>query len=580
MKKLYFCLSFIIFTSITLFSQITFTDVAVTMGVNDPGAGQGAVMLDVNNDGYLDIFLDNNNNANKLWINSSGTAFTDQTTVYGLSFTGPGRGVSAGDFDNDGNIDIMIGQFNATLILYKNNAGSFTNYTSTAGIALTSWGGSVNWFDYNNDGRLDAMLGNDGVPYHYNYLFRNDNLLSFTNVAYSSGITDSTSTLTIATADYDNDGDLDIFCGTQTNYGPATSFLYKNNGNGTFSDVTVASGMIIMEYSWGSDWGDFDNDGDMDLYAANSNGPNRLLQNNGNGTFTDVSSQYGVADPSQSFSCGWADFDNDTDLDLYVANGSTGIDKLFRNDGSTFTDVAATVGTNDTRHSACISWGDFNNDGFMDLYLVNNGTENRLYKNNAGNSNKWVILKLRGVVSNRSAIGTRVRVKTGGISQIREVQGGSGGKGQNSLPVEFGLGSAGTIDSLIVRWPSGTVQTFTNVNPNVIYSLTEGSILLGLNQTSSEIPQKYTLKQNYPNPFNPTTTIKFEIPNTKSETNSKTEIRIYDALGREVTTLINEQLQPGSYEVTFDAGNLPSGVYFYMLRAGGFVDAKKMILVK
>src|SRR4030095_702614 len=428
MKQVYVSLIFFLLSITNLQSQVTFTDVAPTMGVNDPGAGQGAVFLDANNDGLLDIFLVNNANLNKFWINNSGTGFTDQSAAYGLSFNGAGRGCSAGDFDNDGLIDIMVGNFNQNLILYKNMSGSYTNVTTAAGINLPSWGGSINWFDYNNDGRLDAVFGNDGVPYHYNYLFRNDNLSSFTNVAYPSGLTDSASTLTLASADFDNDGDLDLFCGSQTNLGvTGTGLLYRNNGNGTFTDVTVASGLVTLVYSWGADWGDFDNDGDMDLYLAHSNGVNQLYKNNG-GTFTESAITYGIADPTQSFSCGWFDYDNDGDLDLYVANASTGIDKLYRNDGSTFTDVAATVGTNDTRHSACISVGDFNNDGFLDIYLVNNGSENRLYKNNAGNSNKWVILKLRGVASNRSAIGTRVRIKTGSLSQIREVQGGSGGK--------------------------------------------------------------------------------------------------------------------------------------------------------
>ena len=396
MIKIYFSILFIILQFANqIFSQVTFTDVSITYGMNDPGNGQGAVFLDVNNDGFLDLFLDNNGSQNKLWINNSGSGFTDQTSAYGLAFNGPGRGVSVADYNNDGLIDIMIGNYNATLILYKNNNGSFSNETSSAGISFTGWGGSINWFDYNNDGKIDVMYANDGVPYHYNYLFRNDNLTSFTNVAYSSGLTDSASTLTIATADYDNDGDMDVFCGSQTQIPPSnnTGILYRNNGNGTFTDVTTASGLITMAYSWGSDWGDFDNDGYMDLYLGISNGPNQLFKNNGNSTFTESANTYGVADPTQTYSCGWADYDNDADLDLYVANGSSGIDKLYRNDGATFTDVAAIVGTNDARHSACISWGDMNNDGFLDLYLVNNGTENRLYKSNAGNSNKWVILK-------------------------------------------------------------------------------------------------------------------------------------------------------------------------------------------
>ena len=558
-------------------AQIAFTDVAPTLIVNDPGNGQGTVFLDINNDGFLDIFLVNNGQANKLWKSNSGTTFTEVGVTWGVNYAGPGRGCSGGDFNNDGNIDIMVGNFNALLILYKSTGTAFTNFTTNAGVNLTTWGGSLNWFDYNNDGKLDAIFGNDGVPYHYNYLFKNENLLSFTEVANASGITDFTSTLTIASADYDNDGDLDLFCGTQTAGTPGTNFLYRNNGNGTFTNVTSASGLITLAYTWGSDWGDFDNDGDMDLYIANYNynyAVNQLYRNNGNNTFTEVGVQYGVADPTDSYSCGWADYDNDGDLDMYVANGQSGYDKLYRNDGSTFVDVAATVGTHDIRHSSCISWGDFNNDGFMDVYLVNNGTENRLYKNNAGNSNKWVILKLRGVTSNRSAIGARVKIKTGSLTQIREVSGGSGGKGQNSLPVEFGLGSASIIDSIIIRWPSGLVQGFANIPVNQIITAIEGQPL-GVIVKSSTAPEEFRLEQNYPNPFNPTTRIDFSIPVTGMVT-----LKVYDMLGKEISTLVDEFKNAGIYTVAFVGTELSSGTYFYRMQSGDFIKVKRMMLVK
>jgi hypothetical protein len=561
------------------FSQVTFTDVAPTLGLNDPGNAQGCVFIDVNNDGWLDIFLDNNNSTNKLWINNGGTSFTEAAALWGVNYNGPGRGVSCADFDNDGNVDIMIGNWSSLLKLYKNTGSSFTDYTSTAGINFTSWGGTINWFDYDNDGKADAILGNDGVPYHYNYLFHNDNLTSFTNVAYTAGIVDSTSTLTITCADYDNDGDLDIFCGTQTTLNSKTDFLYRNNGNGTFTDVTNASGLIVMGYSWNADWGDFDNDGDMDIYVGNSNAANNLFKNNGDGTFTDVSVLYGVADPSSTFSCGWADYDNDGDLDLYVANASSWVDKLYRNDGNTFTNVADSVGTNDTRHSSAISWGDFNNDGFMDVYLNNNGSENRLYKNNAGNSNKWVIIKMQGTNSNRSAIGARVKVKAGSLNMIREVSGGSGGKGQNSLPVEFGLGSASIIDSIIVRWPSGLVQRFAGVSPNAIYSLTEGQPLGIQVWQPVVLPTTFELMQNFPNPFNNSTKIYFKIKTNHNWT-VYARIDLFNVLGEKIETLAEEYYSTGLYSVDVDASTLTSGLYFYKLTAGSFSDTKKMMLVK
>ena len=579
----------LLITPLFVLSQVTFTDVSVALGVNDAGASQGVVFIDVNNDGFLDIFLVNNRNPNKLWINNNGTAFNEQTSAWGVNFSGPGRGISAADFNNDGFIDIMIGNYSysnpdTTIILYKNTGTSFINFTTNAGVNFMAWGGSINWFDYNKDGKIDVAFANDGIPPHYNYLFRNDNLTNFTNVAYSVGLTDSNSTLCLATGDYDNDGDLDLFCGNQTLIpGPASSYLYRNNGDGTFTDVTQASALTSNFYTWGAHWGDYDNYGDLDLYLANYTGINQLYRNNGNGTFTEVALSLGLNDAGQSYSCGWADYDNDGDLDLYVAKGQNYADKMYRNDGTTFTDVSTQVGMGDLRHSSCISWGDFNNDGFLDLYLNNNGTENRLYKSNAGNSNHWIIFKLVGVTTNRSAIGSRVTVVTGSLRQIREVEGGSGGKGQNSLPVEFGLGSAGIIDSVIVRWQSGLVQSFTNIDPDTILTITEGQSI-GIKNITSGIPKEFKLEQNYPNPFNPVTKIKFSVsplPGGVSEgRGGLVKLIIYDILGNEVTTLVDAQLKPGTYEVDFDGTNFASGIYYYRLTAGEYIETKKMIFIK
>lgn len=570
--------AFLIFTillnSNLLFSQVTFTDVGPSLGLNDPGAAQGVVFLDVNNDGWLDIFLANNNVQSKLWINNNGTSFTESSAIWGVNITSPTRGVSAADFNNDGFIDFMVGNWQTPIMLFKNTGTSFINFSTDAGVAFMSYGGSINWIDYNKDGKIDAVFANDGMPPRYNYLFRNDNLTSFTNVAFATGLTDSTSTLTLSSSDYNNDGYPDLFLGTQSNPGSmTTAILYKNNSSGTFTDATTESGILTNYFTWGSEWGDYNNDGFMDLYLADYTGLNQLYKNNGNGTFTEVSMQMGVNDAGQSYSCGWADIDNDGDLDLYVAKGQTYADKMYRNDDTIFTDISSQCGMGDLRHSSCVSWGDYTNDGFLDLYLNNNGSENRLYKN-SGNTNKWIIIRLTGTNSNKSAIGARVRIKTGNKNQIREVEGGSGGKGMNSLPVEFGIGSSSIIDSIIVKWPSGLMQYFTNVSPNTIYNLVEGQAL-GINSISNKAPDRYSLSQNYPNPFNPSTNIRFQIRETRFVT-----LTVYDLLGKEKAVLVRESKMPGTYEVTFDASEYSSGVYFYRLTAGDYSETKKMLIVK
>jgi len=575
MKKI-ILLVFTFYSVCNLFSQPTFTDVAGTLGVNDAGAGQGVVFLDVNNDGWLDIFLVNNNTPSKLWINTGGTVFTESSAAWGVNITIPTRGISAADYNNDGFLDVMIGSWQQTIRLYQNNGSTFTDVSAAAGVSFMGYGGTINWFDYNIDGKVDVVFGNNGLPPRYNYFFHNNDLQTFSDVAYSIGLTDSVSTLTFASGDYDNDGDIDLFCGSQTNISPTgTILLYKNEGNGTFTDVTLASLIVSAFYNWGAEWGDYNNDGYLDLFMANTNGTNLLYKNNGNSTFTDVTSQMGVGDPGGSYSCGWADYDNDGDLDLYVSRGTNYQDKMYRNDGTVFTDVSTQVGMGDQLHSAAVSWGDFDKNGFPDLYLVNNGTANRLYQNSGGNGNNWINISLVGMTTNKSAIGTRVRVVAGSLNMIREVEGGSGGKGQNSLSLEFGVGTASVIDSVIINWQSGIVQILTNVSVNQFMNVTESST--GITNLPGSIPEYYFLKQNYPNPFNPSTTVEIGIKKS-----GFAELRLYDITGREIKMIYCGHLKEGEYRfnVDFSNSNYNSGVYFYNLKINDFNTTNKMLFLK
>jgi len=505
-------------------------------------------------------------------MNSSGTSFMEVGAAMGVANNGAGRGCAIADFNSDGLLDVVVGNFSQSMILYKNNLTSFSRYTDTAGMNLLSYGGSINWFDYNRDGRIDCYVGNNGIPPRANYFFRNNNLMNFTQIADSVGFSDVTSTLSTACADFDNDGDIDIFTGSQTSLGGKTNFLYQNNGNGTFTDISIASGLLVTNYSWGADWGDYDNDGDLDLYVANFNGVNNLFKNNGNETFTDVAVALGVQNLSGSFTCGWADYDNDGLLDLFVGNDGNGMDKLYKNNGTTFTDVAAAVGMSDMLLSNSTSWGDFDNNGYVDLYCSNNGVPNRLYKSSGG-INRWLIVKLRGADLKNAPVGARIILKTGANIYMREVQGGSGHNGQNSLPLEFGVGNNITIDSLIIRWPDGDVGRLSNVNTNQILSISEVSTAIAVN--GNNIPDKFSLSQNFPNPFNPFTKIIYSLPK-----NTYVNITIFNSLGREITALVNGYQKAGTYSVDVNAGELPSGIYFYRIKTPDFIESKKMNLIK
>ena len=266
----------------------------------------------------------------------------------------------------------------------------------------------------------------------------------------------------MAWADYDNDGDLDLY----------VNRLYRNEGEGIFTDVAQAAGVDDAGVG-GSAWADYDNDGDLDLFVANNLGPNRLYRNEGEGTFAEVSEQAGVRDPAVSgFGVAWGDYDNDGDLDLYLANW--GRNRLYANEGEgTFADVAQAAGVGNSNFGTSVAWADYDNDGDLDLYHETIDTANRLYRNE-GTAHHGLVVECVGTSSNRSGIGAVVTAVTGAQRQRRDGDGGSGFYSQPSLPVEFGLGNATKADSLIVAWPSGQVDVFTDLAADQSIRVFEG----------------------------------------------------------------------------------------------------------
>jgi hypothetical protein len=465
----------------------SFTDVT-TAPLNDAGNGYGMAWGDYDNDGHLDLYLVNSGSANKLFRNNGNGTFTDVTAAP-LNSNAGGRSAVWGDYDNDGDLDLYLVNFGSANKLFRNNGdGTFTDVT-TGALADNGNGAAAAWADYDNDGYVDLYISKENQP---NKLLHNNGDGTFTDVTPAT-LADAGQSEGVAWGDYDNDGDLDLYV---ANLGTANK-LFRNDGGGNFTDVSASAGVNDAFNGTGVAWGDYDNDGDLDLFLVNAQtGTDKLFRNNGDGTFTDVSNLLPV-DSGNGRSVAWGDYDNDGDLDLYITNFGQA-NKLFRNDNGTFVDATAGTPLGDTGNSRGAAWGDFDGDGDLDLYLVNSGAANKLFRNDQPAGNHWLEVKLVGTISNKSAIGARVTVVAGGVSRMQEVSGGSGFLSQNSLPIEFGLGASNTIDSLIVNWPSGVRQAARPVPAvNAIVTVTEPSsfsLAAGVvgNGTVTKVPNQST----------------------------------------------------------------------------------------
>jgi hypothetical protein len=442
---------------------------------------------------------------NQLFRNQGNGTFTEVTQNAKVGDASYGMGVTIGDFDNDGYPDIYVSNYGANTLYHNQGNGTFADVTKKAGVGGNECSVGAVWLDYDNDGFLDLYVGNyiafnadynyyyapDGFPGPMAYdgqpdrLYRNEGNGSFREVTEQMGLYNPEGrAMGVGSADYNNDGWMDIYVANDH----MVNYLYENKEGKSFQDVGIQSGTAFNQVgeatiSMAVDFADYNGDGLLDLFVSDD-GYCSLFANQGGGVFSEMSYHAGIASASGQH-VGWSttflDYDNDGDKDIFKVNGELKHlygqeDQLFENDGQgNFTDVSVEHGAHflveKVSRGAC--FGDYDNDGDIDAYIVNLEDEGILLRNDKGNENNWLMLQLIGTESNRDGIGSRVQLTAGGKTQMTQRKGGSGYLSQNDPRLHFGLGKADKIERIEILWPSGKTQVLENIEVNQILKIKE-----------------------------------------------------------------------------------------------------------
>ncbi|MGH9721311.1 MAG: CRTAC1 family protein [Bryobacteraceae bacterium] len=491
--------------------------------------GAGAAWIDYDNDGWLDAYLVNSTpSRGALFRNNRDGAFTDVTERAGVAAEGLfGMGVAAADFDNDGDQDLYVAGYGRS-ILYRNDGGKFTDITEKSGAANRGrWGSSAAWLDFDRDGWLDLVIANyvdwtpennifcgESKPGYRSYchpnkykgqpptLLRNNRDGAFTDVSRASRVGARPGNgLGVVCFDFNRDGWPDIFIANDS----MENFLWINKRDGTFEEAAVSAGVAYgengeAEAGMGVDAADYDGDGWPDLYVTHLDFEfNRLYRHNRKDAFEDATFRAGLGYQTfhlSGFGTGFIDYDNDGRRDLFLANGHV-LDNIhlfhpktsyaepkvvFHNIGGKFENVTRDLGADLSvpRVSRAAAFGDFDNDGDIDVLVSNNGQEVELLRNDGGNRNHWLQILLIGTKSNRDGAGAQVTITAGGWKSADERRSGYSYQAAHDPRLHFGLGGRDRVDRIEVRWPSGAIDRVEGVTAGRAVTIQEGRGLVGL----------------------------------------------------------------------------------------------------
>ncbi|RRO13541.1 FG-GAP-like repeat-containing protein [Flavobacteriaceae bacterium 14752] len=571
MKYFYFCCLFCF--SFLCFSQIQFSDIAQTSGLNNTQFGFGTLgagisFYDFNQDGLDDITMATDTPQNVRFFENNSSGFTE-VNFNGISAPYENKSVIWVDYDNDGDLDFYVTNYLSSNHLYQNDGNyNFTEVSQTAGLTesfLRSWGAS--WADYDKDGDLDLLiLHRDGLnQLEHNILYKNNGDGTFSDVTNVAGLSMlNHMSFCAAFFDYNNDGWLDIYIANDKMN--TSNLLYKNNGDGTFTDVSAVSQSNIIMDAMSTTISDYNQDGYFDVYITNTSAGNVFLNNNGDGTFSDVATLTNTTFNSVGWGAVFLDADLDADLDLYVsgsADGSQGTPSAAFYEQiapDNFTELANAM-PNDDAISFSNAKGDYDNDGKPDVVVLNFSPNDLfLWQNTTQTTNNWTKIKLKGSISNSMAIGAVIELTPeNSPTQYELVMCGEGYIAQNSAFEFFGLGNAQNIENITIKWPNGLVESYQNLQVNKSYTIEEGTGILSTNNFQLSQPKVF------PNPA-------VSEVNISSNSHIK-KLHIYSLQGK-----LLFQNSYNQTDINLNIQNLANGIYILELESEKRSFKQKLIV--